>query len=104
LRSARTVVESLERAPSRDWLLAMLREIIELAMNHVRSDKVPRQERIKWSRILIAASQVCNSVLRDVEIETLKEQIRELKELTVAKSGDEPRGDQEGDPEAPAKS
>jgi hypothetical protein len=35
--------------------------------------------------VLISAGQVCNSILRDVEIETLKQQIMELKALTMEK-------------------
>jgi hypothetical protein len=36
---------------------------------------------IKWSRIAIASGQACNAILRDVEIDQLKQQINELKTL-----------------------
>lgn len=85
--------------PTRRWLLAKLRDILEIAMERVTSSKTPAPDRIKWSRIVIGAGQACNSVLRDVEIEALKEQIKELRELALAKLSDESGEDQEGDTE-----
>jgi hypothetical protein len=70
---------------NRQWLLMRLREILEIAMQRVTNPKTPASDRIKWSRIVITAAQASNAVLRDVEIETLKQQIAELKELTLAK-------------------
>lgn len=90
---------------SRQWLLERLREILEIAMQRVTNPKTPAPDRIKWSRIVIAAAQASNAVLRDVEIETLKQQIAELKALTLAKldEGDvEDRADQTRDEETPA--
>ena len=52
-------------------------------MQRVTSPKTPAPDRIKWSRIVIAAGQACNAVLRDVEIDALKQQINELKQLTL---------------------
>jgi hypothetical protein len=70
---------------NRQWLLLRLREILEIAMQRVTNPKTPASDRIKWSRIIIAAAQASNAVLRDVEIEALKQQIAELKALTLAK-------------------
>jgi len=70
---------------TRQWLLQQLREITEIAMQRVTSLKTPASDRIKWSRIAIAAGQACNAVLRDVEIDALKQQINDLKQLTLAK-------------------
>ena len=71
--------------PDRRWLLLRLRQILEIALDRVTNPKTPAPDRIKWSRVLISAGQVCNSILRDVEIETLKQQIMELKALTMEK-------------------
>lgn len=38
-------------------------------------------EKLKWSRVLINASSICNSVLRDVEVDRLKEEVDELERL-----------------------
>lgn len=54
------------------------------------------------SRIAIAAGQACNAILRDVEIDALKQQINELKELTLAKlddAGEDHNGDDDEDEE-----
>jgi hypothetical protein len=78
---------------TRQWLLQQLREIMEIAMQRVTTAKTPSSDRIKWSRIAIAAGQVCNAILRDVEIDALKQQINELKQLTLSKlSEDEDSG------------
>ena len=83
--------------PTRGWLLQQLGEILEIAMNRVTAPKTSSEDRIKWSRIVIGAGQACNTVLRDVEIEALKQQVKELKELTLAKLSDEQGEPQEGD-------
>ena len=83
-----------EPETSRDWVLQKLHSILEIAMDRVENHKTSPQERIKWSRIVIAGGQACNSVLRDVEIDDLKQQIKELKELTLAKLSDEQESDQ----------
>jgi hypothetical protein len=98
------VFKDVEEA-SRQWLLERLHEILEIAMQRVTNPKTPAPDRIKWSRIVIAAAQASNAVLRDVEIEALKQQIAELKALTLAKldEGDvEDRADQTRDEETPA--
>jgi hypothetical protein len=64
-------------------------------MERVTNPKTAAPDRIKWSRVLISAGQACNSVLRDVEIETLKQQIEELKEITEERFADEQNHDQE---------
>ena len=71
--------------PTRQWLLLRLRQILEIALQRVTNMKTAAADRIKWSRILISAGQACNSILRDVEIEALKQQITELKALTTEK-------------------
>jgi len=90
--------------PTREWLLGRLRQIMEIALNRVANPKTPSGDRIKWSRIVIYAGGACNSVLRDVEIETLKQQVEELKRLTSTKLSDEDEqgNDQEGDTETSA--
>ena len=70
---------------TRQWILEHLREVMEIAMQRVTSHKTLASDRIKWSRIAIGAGQACNAVLRDVEIDALKQQINELKELTLSK-------------------
>jgi hypothetical protein len=85
--------------PDRQWLLQQLRRILEIALERVTVPKTPSLDRIRWSRVVIAAGQACNSILRDVEIDALKQQISELKELTMAKLSDEQGEDQEGDTE-----
>jgi hypothetical protein len=72
-------------SPTRQWLLQELREIMEIAMQRVVSNKTSSSDRIKWSRIAISAGQACNAVLRDVETDALKQQINELKQLTLSK-------------------
>ena len=89
---------------TRTWLLERLGEILQIAMGRVTAPKTPSEDRIKWSRIVIAAGQACNTVLRDEEIESLKEQINELKELTMAKLTDEQAEPEEGDSETSADS
>jgi hypothetical protein len=83
---------------NRQWLLQRLRQILEIAMQRVTNPKTPASDRIKWSRIVIAAAQATNAVLRDVEIDALKQQIADLKELTLARLGEdkdlEPNEDQ----------
>ena len=85
---------------TREWLLARLREILEIAMQRVTNPKTGTQDRIKWSRIVIAAGQALNGILRDVEINELKRQISELKTLTLERLGEDEQGpDQTGDQE-----
>jgi hypothetical protein len=71
---------------------------MEIAMGRITNPKTPTSDRIKWSRIAIGAGQACNAVLRDVEIDALKQQINELKELTLARLSEdkdsEPNEDQ----------
>ena len=71
-------------------------------MQRVTSHKTSALDKMRWSRVVIAAGQACNSVLREVEMEALKKQVEELKALTMAKLGDEQGTDQEGHPEASA--
>jgi hypothetical protein len=80
---------------TREWLIKQLRDVLEIAMNRVTHPKTPPPDRIKWSRIVIAAGQACNSILRDVDIEALKQQIQDLKQLTEEKLRDEQGIDQE---------
>jgi hypothetical protein len=82
---------------TRQWLLQQLREIMEIAMQRVTNSKTPAPDRIKWSRIAIAAGQACNAILRDVEIDALKQQINELKELTLSRLSDDQGGDTDED-------
>lgn len=92
---------------SRQWLLEQLREILMIAVQRVTNLKTPAPDRIKWSRIVIAAAQASNAVLRDVEIEALKQQIAELKALTLARLDEddiEDRTDQARDQETQADS
>ena len=102
-RPRKVIQQTQETQPedetSRDWLLQRLHNILEIAMERVENRKTPPGDRIKWSRIVIAAGQACNSVLRDVEIDALKHQIQELKELTLARLSDEQENDREGDTE-----
>jgi hypothetical protein len=62
---------------------------MQIAMQRVTNPKTPASDRIKWSRIAIAAGQACNAVLRDVEINELKQEINELKQLTLEKTGED---------------
>ncbi|MGB9024161.1 MAG: hypothetical protein WCC94_12110 [Candidatus Bathyarchaeia archaeon] len=78
---------------TRQWLLQQLREIMEIAMQRVTSSKTPASDRIKWSRIAIGAGQACNAILRDVEIDALKQQINELKQLTLSKLSEDKDSD-----------
>ncbi|MCJ7455377.1 hypothetical protein MUP07_01360 [Candidatus Bathyarchaeota archaeon] len=78
---------------TRQWLLQQLRAITEIAMQRVTSGKTPASDRIKWSRIAIAAGQACNAILRDVEIDALKQQINELKQLTLARLSEDKDAD-----------
>lgn len=89
--------------PTREWLLQQLRRVMEIALDKVTNPKTAPPDRIKWSRIVIAAGASCNSVLRDVEIDELRREIMELKALTSESevSEDENRGDEAGDREAP---
>jgi len=92
---ARVSAEATQAKPAaedkttREWLLQRLREVMEMAMQRVTNPKTPAPERIKWSRIAITAGQACNAVLRDVEIDALKQQISELKQLTLEKLSEE---------------
>jgi hypothetical protein len=70
---------------TRLWILEHLREVMEIAMQRVTSPKTLASDRIKWSRIAIGAGQACNAVLRDVEIDALRQQISELKQLTLSR-------------------
>jgi hypothetical protein len=79
-----TVPPAAQEEP-RQWILQQLREVMEIAMQRVTNTKTSAPDRIKWSRIAIAAGQACNAVLRDVEIDALKQQINELKQLTLSK-------------------
>jgi len=80
---------------TREWLITQLRGVLEIAMDRVTHRKTPPADRIKWSRIVIAAGQACNSILRDVDIEALKQQIQDLKQLTEERLSDEQGIDQE---------
>lgn len=83
---------------NRQWLLHHLREILEIAMQRVTNPKTQTSDRIKWSRIVIAAGQACNAVLRDIEIDTLKQQINELKALTQARLNGDKETTEDEDP------
>jgi len=66
-------------------------------MQRVTSAKSSASDRIKWSRIAMAAGHACNAILRDAEIEALKQQIKELKQLTLEKLGEkEPNSHEDG--------
>lgn len=86
---------------TREWLIQQLRGVLEIAMDRVTHRKTPPADRIKWPRIVIAAGQACNSILRDVDIEALKQQIQDLKQLTEERLGDEQGIDQEEHPTTP---
>jgi hypothetical protein len=87
---------------TREWLLTQLRGILEISMQRATNPKTPAPDRIKWSRIVIASGQALNAILRDVEIDALKEQISELKALTLARLNEDEQGsDQTRDPETP---
>jgi len=73
---------------------------MEIALDRVTGPKTPPPDRIKWSRIVIAASAASNSVLRDVEIDALKKEISELKALTEEHLKDDNELDQAGNGEA----
>ncbi len=93
--------EGTERAedaqgPTRQWLLQELRRVMEIALDRVTGAKTPPEDRIKWSRIVIAAGGACNSVLRDVEIDALKKEIAELKALTEERLKDDNELDEAG--------
>jgi hypothetical protein len=77
--------QNLVQEETRQWILEHLREVMQIAMHQVTSTKTLAADRIKWSRIAIAAGQACNAVLRDVEIDALKQQINELKQLTLSR-------------------
>ena len=87
--------------PTREWLLQQLRRVMEIALDKVTNHKTPAPDRIKWSRIVIAAGASSNSVLLDVEIDELRRQIMELKALTAANEEGEDgnSGDEAGDRE-----
>ena len=86
--------------PTRQWLLQELRRVMEIALDRVTGTKTPPEDRIKWSRIVIAAGGACNSVLRDVEIDALKKEISELKALTEERLKDDNELDEAGNREA----
>jgi len=92
-------VEDVEE-PTRQWLLVELRRVMEIALDRVTGSKTPPEDRIKWSRIVIAAGGACNSVLRDVEIDLLKKEISELKALTEEHLKDDNELDEAGNREA----
>jgi hypothetical protein len=77
--------QKIAHEETRLWILEHLREVMEIAMQRVTGQKTLASDRIKWSRIAIGAGQACNAVLRDVEIDALKQQINELKQLTLSK-------------------
>ena len=83
---------------TREWLIKQLRAVLEIALDRVTHPKTPPPDRIKWSRIVIAAGQACNSILRDVDIEGLKQEIQNLKQLTEERLSDEQGIDQEEHP------
>jgi len=86
--------------PTRQWLLQELRRVMEIALDRVTGPKTPPEDRIKWSRIVIAAGGACNSVLRDVEIDALKKEISELKAMTEEHLKDDNELDEAGNREA----
>jgi hypothetical protein len=85
----RSSATSTVQEETRQWILQRLREVMEITMQRVTSGKTHASDRIKWSRIAIGAGQACNAVLRDAEIDVLKQQINELKQLTLEKLSDE---------------
>jgi len=80
-RMARIKLELGKPAPDREQLLRMLGGLMEMIVKHMNDPKTRWDEKLKWSRVLISASDVCNSVLRDVEVDKLKEQVEELEKL-----------------------
>ena len=65
--------------------MASKREIIDLATERVTNPRTPAPHSVKWSGMVIAASQACNAVLRDIEIDQLKQQINKLRQLTLSR-------------------
>ena len=80
---------------TREWLIQQMRGVLEIAMDRVTNRKTAPADRIKWSRIVIAAGQACNSILRDADIEDLKQQVQNLKQITEGRLRDEQGIDQE---------
>lgn len=80
-RMARIRLELGKAAPDRERLLRMLGGLTEMVVKHMNDPKTRWDEKLKWSRVLINASNVCNSVLRDVEVDRLKEEVEELERL-----------------------
>ena len=88
-------MEPVVDSTTREWLIKELRDVLEIGMSRVTHLKTPPPDRIKWSRIVIAAGQALNSILRDVEIEELKQQITELKAITTERLNAEQEIDRE---------
>jgi hypothetical protein len=82
---ASRTTQKIAQEKTRLWILEHLREVMEIAMQRVTGPKTLASDRIKWSRIAIGAGQACNAVLRDVEIDALRQQINELKQLALSK-------------------
>ena len=85
----------------REWLLKQLRRVLNIALDRVTHPKTPPSDRIKSFRVVISAGQACNSLLRDADIEELKQQIAELKQLAGKRSSDEQDSDQKPDTTTP---
>jgi len=78
---ARIKLELGKPAPDRDRLLRILGGLMEMVVKHMNDPKTRWDEKLRWSRVLISAGNVCNSVLRDVEVGRLKEEVEELERL-----------------------
>jgi hypothetical protein len=70
-----------EGKPDREWILQQLVGLVSYAKTKIADSNTSKEERIKWARVLVAAAMAASNTLRDQEIDELKIEIKQLKEL-----------------------
>ena len=83
------LIENLSFFSSREFLLKANAELIDTLQKRINVKRFRPQEgdsiKLGYIRVLVQALQAQNAILKDVELDDLKKEIKELKELMKCK-------------------
>ena len=61
------------------YLLGKLKGLFELSLDKTTKKQTPSGKKIQWARIAIQSASVMASILKDVELESLRDEVEALK-------------------------
>jgi len=78
------IIKTIEKAfkegqPERGWLLAQLSGLVNYAKIKIMDSNTDRSDRIKWSRILVAAASACSRTLSEKQLDEIETMLKEMK-------------------------